>query len=160
MSLNLELVEQATMGGPFEDMSMLCEIFRQIANAKGKEKERVLRDVVGHYGHRFDHYLCYQFSPYIIFHLGKGKLQKPLLRRVPEKDWPLFDSLDDACWALMGAPAVNDDLLLKVQATHEEAARQYGSPLAQFFYDFLTKSIKIGITAKTINKVCGTELIP
>lgn len=160
MSLNLELVEQATMGGPFGDMSMLCEIFRQIANAKGKEKERVLRDVIDHYGHRFDHYLCYQFSPYIIFHLGKGKLQKPLLRRVPEKDWPLFDSLDDACWALMGAPAVNDDLLLKVQATHEEVARQYGSPLAQFFYDFLTKSIKIGITAKTINKVCGTELIP
>ena len=133
-----------------EEVELIRDYFLPIQQASGKAKEPAIRECM-----RFSvpHMaLLYLLNPGVVTHVGKKSFEK-------KKDIPpaktydsLFGILDD----LRAMPAVNDQMTANIHAALSELPED----LKTFAYSFLCKDISLGVTAKTVNKVMGMEVIP
>ena len=132
-----------------EELEQIREYFLPIQQASGKAKEPLIREAM-----RYAlPYMAIRFllDPRIVTHVGKKSFQK---RKdiSPTKGYEsIFDIIDE----LEAMPAVNDQMIANIHAALADTG-----DVKLFGYDFLCKDISLGITAKTVNKVMGYEVIP
>ena len=124
-----------------------------IQNAKGKAKEALIEfcaDVPDKVGfNALSHYL----NPMEVYHIRRKSIEKdvPSDSAAPWMDF--FQMLND----LSNLRAVN----MQVIACVQETLRRIENKLLQaFLIQFLCKELALGISAKTVNRVLGFEVIP
>jgi len=138
------------------DLLHIQAAFTSIANAVGKCKETVLRC------YETDDLVCkalqYLLSPYKTFGLTEVKLNKPVPHATQLRLYSpdLFSLLN----ILNSVPAVDNNLLCTVQRELSDIKNKAGQEVATFVAQFITKSLRLGVTAKTVNKALGKKLIP
>lgn len=91
-------------------------------------------------------------NPAFVMHVGKRSLGKR--KNIPPTQ--TYGTLFDLCDALAALPAINDQMLANIHASLDGLR----ADLWGFVWDFICKDISLGVTAKTVNKVLGYELIP
>lgn len=127
--------------------------FRSISNAVGKEKESHIiccwhNPVAGKA-------LWYLLNPFSVFHIGEKSFQNADSIEIPPSK--MYEDLFSMCLDLQSKPSLTNQDLVNVSASIS-AMRD---PAAEAFAKaFLCKSIKLGITATTVNKVIGKNAIP
>lgn len=132
------------------------DALEKIASAKGKaEKEAAisecLQNEVAAKG------LRYLLDPGIVFHCGEKSFCKDVgFTDVIYDDF--FEMLDE----LNAMSALPHLTISKVKTTIDvlNGNDWYDEGLSAFAYNYLCKTIKIGVTSKTVNKVNGKEFIP
>lgn len=125
--------------------------FDKIANAVGNDKLRVIRAVAI----EPDIYvaLVNQFNPFEIYGIGKKSLCVDT-GLVSNKQ---YTDLFDLCADLSGRKGSSHQDIVNVQAY----LNSIDNPdIRQFAEDYITKSITIGATGKTINKALGVQAVP
>lgn len=132
-----------------EELAMIRKYFLPIQRASGKAKEPLIKECM-RYAIPYTA-LRFLLNPAEVTHVGmKSFAQKKNI--VPDKTYTsIFDIIDD----LKAVPAVNDQMIANI---HHALAMQ--GNVNMFGYQFLCKDISLGITAKTVNKVMGVEIIP
>lgn len=133
-------------------LSQVYQVFSEIAAASGKQKEKVLA------AHRNNPPICMALdsllSPFRTYGLTQIKLHKHISASpLRETYLDLFSMLN----RLNSVPAVSDALLNTVQ---RELDSIQDLKLRAFAESLITKSFRLGVTAKTVNKVFGTRFIP
>ena len=94
-------------------------------------------------------------DPMITFGIGEKSLDKA----IDKKSMTHYVSLAFMCNQLSKKKGISDQEICDVQA-YLERVSEYDKDLARFARDFITKSLTIGATAKTVNKAIGREVIP
>ena len=132
-----------------EELEEIRDYFLPIMQSSGKAKEpfikECMRNTVPHTA------LCFLLNPADVTHVGMKSFEK---RKdvEPNKFYEsVFDIIDD----LKSVPAVNDQMIANIH----DAFWRLGD-IKIFAYKFICKDITLGITAKTVNKVMGMEVIP
>ena len=132
-----------------EELEIIREYFLPIQRASGKAKEPLIKECMC-----FTipcAALCFLLNPAEVTHVGMKSFAKKK-NIAPDKTYTsIFDIIDD----LKAVPAVNDQMIANI---HHALAMP--DNVNMFGYQFLCKDISLGITAKTVNKVIGMELIP
>lgn len=126
--------------------------FDRVYMAIGKAKEDVIRDLREHSPIAFNAMVLY-LNPAVVFHLGMKSLNKNV-GRVYRLEKETFLSI---AMALNDKVGVTDDDIASVQGWMEvnlDAANK------QFAAEYLCKTYRLGVTAKTLNKAVGYEAIP
>lgn len=131
------------------------DAFEKISNAKGKEKEKAISDCLQNEVAADG--LLYLLDPGIVFHIGEKSFNKD----VGLTD-TIYEDFFEMCDELNALPALPYMTISKVKTTLTILNNEdlYNEGLADFAHAFLCKTLKIGVTAKTVNKVNGYEFIP
>lgn len=125
--------------------------FSEIAAAKGKAKKSTIRYCILTYGIQVSRALNYLLNPYIVFGIGEKSLAKPLTLNPERTFTDLFDLLD----YLKDQPSVTDQTIANVQAFIQE-----NEPFRELISGMVTKSIRLGVSAKTVNETLLQPYIP
>lgn len=143
---------KADMNSPKNQLFQKVDhVFTQIANARGKEKKRALKECLLEHGMVTLQALDYLLNPYIVFGIGEKSLKKSLALPPDHSFADLFDLLD----YLKEQPSITDQILANVQAFVRD------NPDFQALIEgMVTKSIRLGISAKTVNEVFLKPCIP
>lgn len=135
-----------------EDLKIIKNGFDQIAAAKGKEKVAVIQRVCAE-DHRVSESLILLFHPLVKFGIKEKSLNKKVRVQADKNYMYLLD--------------VCQDLASKYSITNQDIAnvQKYLSALLipelkDFAQKYLTKSIRLGADAATVNKAFGKEVIP
>ena len=94
-------------------------------------------------------------NPMIAIGIGEKSLKKPISKEIVTQ----YDSLIPMCMELSRKRGISDQDIRDVQGFIEQVACQDES-LADFVRKFVTKTLTIGVTAKTVNKALGKEVVP
>lgn len=94
-------------------------------------------------------------DPSVTFKIGEKTLEKP----ISKKPCRYFFSLLDLCKWLDAKKGVTDQDVRDVQC-YLESIRIKDEGLYSFVKSFITKTLTIGATAKTVNKALGKEAVP
>lgn len=124
--------------------------FGGIARASGKAKEPLIAAAAKDGAARIA--LEILLDPAFVMHVGRKSFEK-------QKDITpvkIYNDIFTLCDDLAALPAINDLMLANIRAT----LALLPEDLAAFAQAFLCKDISLGVTAKTVNKVLGYELIP
>lgn len=123
----------------------------KIANAVGKAKIDAINDVWG--DSEVQWALRVLLDPSIVFHVKEKSLHKevPLVAHSP------YISMKEMLEELSSKRALKDDDIARIQKT---LIRIGDSALLEYARNFLCKSITLGVTAKTVNKAVGKNVIP
>ena len=122
--------------------------FDRIASAVGKAKEPIIKQMEGT---ETGHALRLLLDPAVVFHIDKKSFKKEinLLPTLVPSD------LFAACEYLIGLSAVSHQDIVNIKAF----VHGLEADVQQFVIDFFCKSIKIGVTVKTLNKCFENEKI-
>ncbi len=132
-----------------QQISEIKPYFNAIQNAVGKAKEPAIRACLQNTTAKKA--LIYLLDPMKVFHLQEASIRKPLGMAVRCYDCDLFAICDD----LASKKALRDVDIARVQG----ALRLLPHDYADFLEQFLMKEIRLGVTAKTVNKVVGYPAI-
>lgn len=132
-----------------KQVSEIKPCFDAIQNAVGKDKEPAIRACFQNATAKKA--LIYLLDPMKVFHLQEASIRKPLGIAVRCYDCDLFALCDD----LASKKALRDVDIARVQQTLRLLPRDN----ADFLEQFLTKGIRLGVTAKTVNKIVGYQAI-
>lgn len=130
-------------------LSQIQSAFDRISAAKGKQKEIVLKEIIDEDG-RAKSALVYLLNPMMTYGID-SKLWKDTGKGVTKYYYSIFAMLGE----LNLLSAVNDQTLRNVQEFIHD-----NEEYTDLITGMLSKSIKLGVTAKTVNKVAGYDLIP
>ena len=97
--------------------------------------------------------LVYLLDPQKVFHVKEKSLSKPINITYCKPYDDLFSMCDD----LSHKPGVSDQDLVNVQNT---LLHIKDNQLREYIAKFLCKTLTIGVTAKTVNKAIGEDVIP
>lgn len=131
-----------------DQLRLIRRDFDLIAAAVGKEKEPLVSRIEHTDSGRA---LRLLLDPAAVFHLDKKSLSKSV-NLLPVYPYP---SLFALCHALMEKKSVTDQDIADIQGFISNLSPDVG----QFVSDFLCKSIRLGVTVKTLNK-CFEEKVP
>ena len=122
------------------------------AIAKSRGEERIKAVIQCDNSHNTRMALHMLLDPNFVFHLGEKsfRLQVPPVRG-------FYTDFLSMCDELARAPAVNNAMLGIVKNT---LAMLENPELSKFAENFLCKSIRLGVTGKTVNSILGREFIP
>lgn len=138
------------------DLLHIQAAFESIASAVGKQKETILRCYAD------DKLVCkalwYLLSPYTAFGLTAVKLNKPVPNAAQLRLY--LPDLFSLLHTLNNVPAVDNSLLGAVQQELTDIQNKAGQEAATFAAQFIAKSLRLGVTAKTVNKIFGKKYIP
>lgn len=127
--------------------------FSEIAEAKGKAKEPLLvqwwEDPV------VEKALFYLLNPFYVYHIGEKSFLNIENTEIPPTC--VYHDLFQLCDMLRSRPALTNQDLADVHASLCAIRDPALRPVAR---DFLCKKIKLGITASTVNKALGRNVIP
>lgn len=133
------------------DLRRIKMAFDKISNAVGNDKLPVIREVCK------DEIvfvaLVQQLNPFEVFGIGK----KSILAKLSGEPSVGHESLLELCSDLSSKKGVSNQDIINVQAYLDTIDEPY---LRQFAEDYLTKSITIGATGKTVNKALGVRAVP
>lgn len=133
----------------------IYEIFTELENESSKTgKEAILRKHEGN--EDFRKALNFLLNPYVITGLSTKKINKKNVKPKGEIIG-LFVDLSHAIDWLTKYNTGTDNTIYMVQKFMEE---QKSDELKTFIKKFVTKTLKVGISAKTVNKVYGKGTIP
>lgn len=96
--------------------------------------------------------LRYLLDPGMVFHIGEKSLNK-----VDGDGADPFDDFFVMCDTLSSAQGVSHEIVARVNATINGLENYL---LEVFAKQFLCKTLRIGVTSKTVNKIAGYEFIP
>lgn len=132
-----------------EELCMIRDYFLPIQQSSGKAKEPFIKECMRYTIPYVA--LCFLLNPAEVTHVGSKSFEKR--KPIPADKFyeSVFDIIDD----LKAMPAVNDQMIANIHY----AFRDIGDAKL-FGYQFLCKDLSLGITAKTVNKVMGMEVIP
>lgn len=132
-----------------EELCMIRDYFLPIQRSSGKAKEPFIKECMRYTVPYVA--LCFLLNPAEVTHVGSKSFEKR--KSIPADKFyeSVFDIIDD----LKAMPAVNDQVIANIHY----AFRDIGD-VKLFGYQFLCKNLSLGITAKTVNKVMGMEVIP
>lgn len=131
-----------------EQIRTIKDAFDRIKSAVGKEKEPLIRATEGSASGRA---LKLLLDPSAVFHIDKKSFKKDI-RLLPVRSFPDIFAL---CDYLMTRSALTHQDIADVKAF----ISMLEEDLQQFVTEFLQKSLKIGVTFKTLNKCFRTEKI-
>lgn len=125
--------------------------FNAIASAVGKQKLAAINDCREQCPTAWRLLLVY-LNPFNVFHIREKSLANDV---EPEGD--VFANVEALTSSLLQLSAVNNQMVARIKQTlksiNNEAVRH-------FAVQYLTKSAKIGVTAETVNKAIGANVIP
>lgn len=125
--------------------------FSSIASAVGKEKQSVIRSCRKQDDDGWNLLVAY-LNPYHVFHVGVKSLASDV-----SPDGEPYPSANALLSDLMQVPSLNHVVLAKVKQT---LATIENDDVRQFAADYITKQLKIGVTAATVNKAAGEQVVP
>lgn len=132
-------------------MNEVIKWIEEISEAKGKEKEKIIKE---HYTNKeFCQILYYALNPMLTYKVSEKTLRG--LCTVPYDQKENFASIFEICEKLNSVKAVNAELLAEVN----NYMRSCSAYETEFYIKLLSKTLKIGVTAKTVNKIIP-NLIP
>lgn len=132
-------------------MENLVNIFESISATTGRgDKENILKQNKDN--EQFLNCLKFLYNPYIVTGISKSKVKKEVSGDIKFK---AVDSLDELMNYLKENNTGKDSDILVVK---DFISKNVGHE--DFIKKLVTKSLKIGITSKTINKVYGNGTIP
>lgn len=132
-----------------EELETIRDYLLPIQQASGKAKEPLIQEAM-RYALPYTA-IRYLLDPRVVTHVGKRSFEK-------RKDLPAtksYESIFDIIDELAAMPAVNDQMIANIHAALADTGE-----VKLFGYAFLCKDISLGVTAKTVNKILGYELIP
>lgn len=133
-----------------QELEFVREYFLPIQLASGKAKEPHVRECLRYtWSHMA---LWYLLNPAVVTHVGKKSFEKKKDIQPTKVYYSVFDIIED----LRAMPAVNDQMIANIHAS----LSSLDPSLKLFAYRFLCKDIALGVTAKTVNKIAGMEIIP
>lgn len=132
-----------------EELELIRDYFLPIMQTSGRAKEPFIKECLNQ---AIPHIaLVFMLNPSDVTHVGKKSFEK----RKPIFADKFYESIFDIISDLKSVPAVNDQMIANIHY----AFRDLGD-IKGFAYMFICKDITLGITAKTVNKVMGQEVIP
>ena len=136
-----------------EELRIIKSYFGRIQRAVGKAKEPEILLCCGPTAPpEAVNALCILLDPSIVTHVGKKSFEKVV--RIPANTvyFSIFKLMSD----LFHMPAVTDQMLANI---HASLAVVEDDDLRAFGYAFICKDISLGVTAKTVNKAVGYEIV-
>lgn len=143
------------------DIKYIAAAFDEISNAVGNGKQVVLMRY--RESELIRKALWYQFNPYIVFGLSDKKIHKTVVNQYEEDNCL---SLFEWCEVLNALEGVSDAVIGRLQSWIKQIEimdvelENMVYNITDFLNLFFTKSIRLGITAKSLNKVFGADFIP
>lgn len=132
-----------------QELEEIRDYFLPIMQSSGKAKEPFVKDCMSY---ALPHVaLCFLLNPAAVTHVGMKSFEKKKDIEPNKFYESVFDIIDD----LKSVPAVNDQMIANI---HDAFCRL--GEIKGFAYQFICKEISLGITAKTVNKIMGQEVIP
>lgn len=134
-----------------QQLQLIYNAFERIRMATGKSKLPIIEEV-----YKISGVLCalgYLLNPSCTFGFAEKSLNKPVA--CPPSAH--FTSLLELCCHFDGRSNAKDEDIASVQHFLSQIQDQ---TLRQFVVSYLCKTYKIGVTAKTLNKVLGYDFIP
>lgn len=129
-----------------EQIRMIKRDFEAIALAKGKEKEPLVAKLEGTISGRA---LALLLDPSIVLHIGRKSLHKPI-HLLPTHG---FESIFQLVDYLSERDGVTDQEIANIQGFIASLSPE----LQDFTKEYLQKTLKLGVTAKTLNKCFKEE---
>ena len=126
--------------------------FDAIASAVGSKKRQVIKECSEAEDETGWIFLKTYLSPYNVFHMGKKSFAV-----TTKNDVKPFENALDMIEYLINIQAASNDDIAKVKKT---LSLFEDKDIGLFAENYITKSLKIGITADTVNKTVGTKVIP
>lgn len=125
--------------------------FDAIASAVGKQKLAVIRQCKDASDGGWDMLIRY-LNPYVMFYIGEKSLESNI-QPCEEK----FDNSSQLFNVLTGKKGLTNALLAKVKST----IKSVETPVIRaFMAKYIARTVKIGVTADTVNKAIGQTVIP
>ena len=132
-----------------EELELIRDYFLPIMQTSGRAKEPFIKECLNQ---TIPHIaLVFMLNPSDVTHVGKKSFEKRKPISADKYYESIFDIIDD----LKSVPAVNDQMIANIHHAFMDLGDIKG-----FAYMFICKDITLGITAKTVNKVMGMEVIP
>lgn len=139
----MNLTEQA-------NLDYVADIFKDIAAVRGKQKEEIIKK------HRSNQlvldYLDYLLNPFKTYGFSEARLHKSV-SMPPNYE---YNSLTELLNDLANRKGIDDQTIANVQ----EFLNMLWVDLREFAGKIITKSLRLGVTAKTVNKALGYQFIP
>lgn len=137
------------------EVQELYEIFQELQNTTSRnEKESILEKYKDHELFRFT--LKFLYDPYIVTGLSKKKINK----RVKTFTLESSDDFNDIKQVMSYLMVNNSGRDYDIYVIQNFINKLQSNRLKDFAKKIFTKSLKVGITEKTINKVYGKGTIP
>ncbi len=131
-------------------MIEILHIFNQLTNTSGRnDKESILKDNKNNELFKFT--LNFLYNPYILTGINAKKLNK----KVKEKGITFYEFDEIANYIMKNNTGTDSNI-----ATVQNFINIQPSEMKEFYSQVFTKSLKVGITADTINKIIGKDFIP
>lgn len=132
-------------------LKSVCEALQK---AKGNEKKEVLKTIWLNAEKEPAVFLnlIRLLDPSCTFHLGTKSLEK----RVSATPQQGFTTITDLGAYLSSIPACTDNIIAAVQAY----LNYFPQDMREFLIKYLTKTLSVGVSAKTLNELCGRKIIP
>lgn len=124
-------------------MEEVIDILNEIKNASGKRKQMILEENKDN--EALKQILCFVYNPYIVTGLSNKKINKVVSDDIKLSKKSIFDVID----YLKENHTGTDKDILEAQSFIFSQPVEY----QQTYKDILTKNLKIGVTATTLNKV-------
>jgi len=122
------------------------EAILELKSANGtKAKEEVLHKYSNHRG--FTKFLSYALDPLISYHLSEATLRKTSVKSMP-RVWN-FNDIFIYCRVLSEQRGVTEQMVNDVRCFLEER----NETEREIYIQLLSKTLRLGVTAKTINKI-------
>lgn len=131
-----------------EQLRMIKADFDRIQSAVGKAKEPIIKTMEGTVSGRA---LRLLLDPSAVFHIDKKSFNKEI-SLLPSRS---FMNIFDVCEHLQTLTAVSHQDIVDVKGFISSLE----SDLRSFAQGFLTKSIRLGVTVKTLNKCFSTDKV-
>lgn len=131
-------------------MDRCLEKFGELQKATGKAKELVVKDMYDNHRDVFD-VMAAVLNPMMTFGIGEKSINRVIDKPVT---WE-YSSLLSMLYELSNSSGISDQTIRNVQHfIYEHRAYQ------ELLDGIVTKTIRFGVTAKTVNKVVGYKIIP
>lgn len=135
-------------------MKDILHIINQIKTTNSRnEKEAILKQHKNNQTLR--KVLDAALNPYIVFGIGEKKLKK-FINKATGKENKFNDLFEVIEYLKVHNTGTDHD----VKIVAEFLNAQYDEELKEFYKEIITKTLKIGVTAKSINKAFGEKFIP
>ena len=132
-------------------MTKVKEIFTQLQSTNSKlEKQKIIKDNVDN--QQFTDTLVFLLSPYILTGISTKKIDKKVKPWIYTNDY-LWSSVKS--YLLSHNTGTDDDI-----AYIQDFIANQSEDMRDFYKGLVTKSIKLGCDAKTVNSVLGKGFIP
>ena len=130
---------------------MVMQWFNAIASAVGNKKLAVIKDCKEQCPSAWALLLIY-LNPFNVFHVRAKSFDNDI-----QPDGSAYTSVQTMLSDLMQMSAVTNKKIAELKATLNSINNE---EVRRFAYSYLTKTARIGVTAETVNKAVGENVIP